>query len=130
MTFRPHSFRRIVAVATLVGPLLSIATVSDAATLKNGVQTPATEAMPNVVLPKRNDVLVVDWVDTMAARIAIGGVTYPLKGHPPKVFLASGEEVTTVGWLKPGMRTHIEMVVDADGQQHLSVIRVVAVSAP
>lgn len=124
MTFRTHSLKRFARAAALLGPLLSIALPGSAATLKNGVPTPAAETMPPVTLPARNDVLIVDWVDTMAARIAIGGVTYPLKGHPPKVFLASGEEVTTIGWLKPGMRTHIETVVDADGQRHLSVIRV------
>lgn len=120
----PHPLKRFVAAATLVGPLLSIASIGDAATLKNGVPTPAVESTPAVTLPKRGDVLVVDWVDTMAARVAIGGVTYPLKGHPPKVFLASGEEVTTIGWLKPGMRTRIETVVDPDGQRRLSVVRV------
>ena len=114
-------FARAVAAAAL---LASIVLPCGAATLKNGVPTPAAETMPPVALPARNDVLVVDWVDTMAARVAIGGVTYPLKGHPPKVFLASGEEVTTIGWLKPGMRTRIETAVDADGQRHLSVVRV------
>lgn len=124
-----RSFKRFAAAATL---LASIGSIGEAATLKNGASTAVTKeaALPNVVLPKRDDVLVVDWVDTMAARIAIGGVTYPLKGHPPKVFLANGDEVTTIGWLKPGTRTHIETTVDPDGQRRLAVIRVVAATAP
>ena len=122
---RAHPFTRFAVTAAMLGPLVSMMSVGHAATIgKSGVVQQAVDATPKVPLPARDAVLVVDWVDTMAARIAIGGVTYPLKGYPPKVFLASGEEVTTIGWLKPGMRTRIETNVDAGGQRHLAVIRV------
>lgn len=95
-----------------------------AATVNGPRPSSPVEAMQKVVIPSRDEVLTIDWVDAKAARIAIGGVTYPLSGAPPRIVLAAGEEVTTIGYLKAGMRARIETARDRDGATRLIAIRV------
>lgn len=100
------------------------ATLSDA---KHGapVQT-QDKAQARLVLPSRSDVLVVDWVDTKNAKMAIGGITYVLMGAPlPHIVLSGGEQVTNIGYLKSGMQVRIRTSPDGPGHARLSEITVV-----
>ena len=99
------------------------ATLSDA---KHGVPIQTqNQAQPRLVLPSRSDVLAVDWVDTRNAKIAIGGITYALRGTLPHIVLSGGEQVTNIGYLKSGMQVRIRTSPDGSGHARLSEITVV-----
>lgn len=117
------------ALAVLVSTVLPsspgmAATLSDA---KHSVpdQTLA-KPQPKVTLPARSDVLVVDWVDTKHAKIAIGGITYLVAaGALPAIVLSGGERVTNIGYLKSGMQVKIRTAADGAGFSRLVEITVV-----
>ncbi len=111
------------ALAFAVLASISIVPRVDAATLTK-LQSPAPlETTPKVVLPSRDAVLVIDWVDAKTDRIAIGGLTYTVRTARPRIVLAGGEEVTTIGYLKAGMRARIQ-TADERGTSRLVEIRV------
>ena len=119
----------LAVLLTALGPAAAhAATVNDA---KRGVavQAPAqgqaqAAPQPRVALPARTDVLAVDWVDTRNAKIAIGGITYALKGTLPNIVLSSGEQVTNIGYLKSGMQVRIRTSPDSSGPARLIEITV------
>ncbi len=87
------------------------------------VEVPATKP---VALPDRKEVLHVDWVDTKNARLAVGGLTYPVRGALPNITLLDGTQVKDIGYLKKGTRVRVAVGTDANGVNRLTEVRVVS----
>lgn len=111
--------------------LLSILAAGDAAAITvtssgKTVELPTREPLKAPALPPRNELLTIDWVDASAGRIAIGGITYVVKGTSPRIVLANGDAVSSIGYLKAGMRARVETAVDSAGVERLVAIRIAA----
>jgi len=111
-------------LATLVIASNAAAITIDHPSRVKPAEVPGRPVIPAATLPKRSDLLTVDWVDAKAGRIGIGGITYVVRAMPTKIVLDNGDEVASIGYLKAGMHVHIDTAVDGAGVERLITIRV------
>ena len=104
--------------------LAVLASPASGATITKLRSATPLDATPTVTLPSRQNVLVIDWVDAKTDRLAIGGLTYAVRASRPRIVLASGEDVSSIGYLRAGMRARIQTSVDETGAQKLVEIRI------
>ena len=121
----------IVAVLLLSFSCTAGAMVFVAGKTATPVRKEETPVRP-AALPKRTDLLFVDWVDTKNARLAIGGLTYGVRRDVPTIELADGSRVNDIGYLKKGTQVRIDLATDVQGARlrEVHVVAATPASAP
>lgn len=121
-----HALRRAPLLVAIVIAGNAAAITIDGPSRVKAAELPTKDTSHAAALPLRKDLLTIDWVDAKSGRIGIGGITYVVATRPLAIVLGNGDEVTSIGYLKAGMRARIETAVDAAGIERLVTIRIAA----